>query len=157
MNQHLSKNSPFKTLISFHKLIESLEEIALSDVDYRSNYAKSLLKEIEHIPEFRTGIEDFSVITNNKKLIRNLLADLFPTALTHNEIKAVAIPFQNIIFNRTKRFKKIVKNAGESDLLIRDFSEDQFYALSCILILNAYYNQTFDYNKPLFYDIPDAD
>lgn len=157
MNQHLSKNSPFKTLISFHKLIETLEEIALSDVDYRSNYAKSLLKEIEHIPEFRTGIEDFSVITNNKKLIRNLLADLFPTALTHNEIKAVAIPFQNIIFNRTKRFKKIVKNAGESDLLIRDFSEDQFYALSCILILNAYYNQTFDYNKPLFYDIPDAD
>jgi len=157
MNNRLFKESPFKTLISFHKLIESLEEIAQSDVDYRSNYAKSLLKEIEHIPEFRTGIEDFSIITENKKLIRYLLADLFPTALTHNEIKAVAIPFQNITFNRTKRFKKIVKNAGENDLLIRDFSEDQFYVLSCILILNDYYNQNFDYNRPLFYDIPDAD
>nr|WP_288834060.1 GAF domain-containing protein [uncultured Flavobacterium sp.] len=157
MNRHLFKESPFKTLISFHKLIESLEEIALSDVDYRSNYAKSLLKEIEHIPEFRTGIEDFSIITDNKKLIKNLLADLFPTALTHNEIKAVTIPFQNITFNYSKRFKKIVKNAGDFDLNIRDFSDDQFYVLSCILILNAYYNQNFDYSKPLFYDIPDTD
>lgn len=157
MNHRLFKESPFKTLISFHKLIESLEEIALSDVDYRSNYAKSLLKEIEHIPEFRTGIEDFSIIADNKKLIKYLLADLFPTALTHNEIKAVTIPFQNITFNFTKRFKKIVKNAGDFDLNIRDFSEDQFYVLSCILILNAFYNQNFDYSKPLFYDIPDAD
>lgn len=157
MNYHLFKESPFKTLISFHKLIESLEEIALSDVDYRSNYAKSLLKEIESVPEFRTGIEDFSIIEKNKKIIRNILSDLFPTALTNNEIKAVSIPFQNITFNRTKRFKKIVKNAGDLDLTIRDFSQDQFYVLSCILILNAYYKQKFDYNKPLFYDIPDAD
>ncbi|MBD0726587.1 GAF domain-containing protein [Flavobacterium sp. L1I52] len=156
MNHRLFKESPFKTLISFHKLIETLEEIALSDVDYRSNYAKSLLKEIEHIPEFRTGIEDLAIITDNKKLIKNLLADLFPTALTNNEIKAVTIPFQNITFNYTKRFKKIVKNAGNFDLTIRDFNEDQFYVLSCILILNAYYKQNFDYNKPLFYDIPDA-
>ncbi|MFA9188307.1 GAF domain-containing protein [Flavobacterium sp. FBOR7N2.3] len=157
MNHLLFKESPFKTLISFHKLIESLEEIALSDVDYRSNYAKSLLKEIESVPEFSTGIKDFSIIEDNKKIIRNLLSDLFPTALTNNEIKAVTIPFQNVTFNRTKRFKKIVKNAGDLDLTIRDFNEDQFYVLSCILILNAYYKQKFDYNKPLFYDIPDAD
>ncbi|HJR99652.1 MAG TPA: hypothetical protein VJ780_01850, partial [Flavobacterium sp.] len=157
MNNRLFKESPFKTLISFHKLIESLEEIALSDVDYQSNYAKSLLKEIETIPEFRTGIEDLSIIVDNKKLIKNVLSDLFPTALTHNEIKAVTIPFQNITFNQTKRFKKIVKNAGNFDLTIRDFNEEQFYVLSCILILNAYYNQNFDYNRPLFYDIPDAE
>ena len=156
MNHLLFKESPFKTIISFHKLIESLEEIALSDVDYRSNYAKSLLKEIDAVPEFKTGIEDFSIIEENKKIIRNLLADLFPTALTNNEIKAVTIPFQNITFNRTKRFKKIVKNAGDLDLTIRDFNDDQFYVLSCILILNEYYRQKFDYNKPLFYDIPDA-
>ncbi|MFL9831018.1 GAF domain-containing protein [Flavobacterium sp. ST-87] len=156
MNHLLFKESPFKTIISFHKLIESLEEIALSDVDYRSNYAKSLLKEIDAVPELKTGIEDFSIIQNNKKIIRNLLADLFPTALTNNEIKAVTIPFQNITFNYTRRFKKIIKNAGEFDLTIQDFNEEHFYVLSCILILNEYYNQKFDYNKPLFYDIPDA-
>ncbi|WP_348799931.1 GAF domain-containing protein [Flavobacterium adhaerens] len=148
--------SPFKTLISFHKLIENLEEIAKSDVDYRSNYAKALLKEVELFPDFRNGIEDLHFINKHEELIRNLLADLFPTALTHNEIKAVSIPFQNITFNYSERFKKILKNAGMPfDKAIRDFEEDEFYVLNCILILNAHYGQKLDFNRPLFYDIPD--
>ena len=62
----LSGESPFQIQISFHKLIESLEEIALSDIDYRSNYAKGLLKQIEPLPEFRTGISDLSIIEKNE-------------------------------------------------------------------------------------------
>jgi hypothetical protein len=157
MNINIFKDSPFKTLISFHKLIESLEEIALSNIDYRSNYAKAVLKEIAPIPEFRNGIENLSTIENNKTLIKYLLADLFPTSLTNNEIKAVTIPFQKLTFNYTERFKKILNAAGDFDLTIRDFNDDQFYMLSCILILNSYYHQRFDYNKPLFYDIPNSD
>ncbi|MFT5713912.1 MAG: hypothetical protein ACI9WT_000454 [Flavobacterium sp.] len=156
-NINLFEESPFKTQISFHKLIESLEEIALSDIDYRSNYAKALLKEIERFPEFRTGIEDLSIIEKNKTLIKYILADLFPTALTKNEIKAVTIPFQNLTFNYSERFSKILKEAGgDFDMTIRDFDQNQFYILSCILILNGYYKQNFEINKPLFYDIPDA-
>ncbi|TRX02793.1 GAF domain-containing protein [Flavobacterium gawalongense] len=157
MNHNFFKDSPFKTLISFHKLIETLEEIAATNVDYRSNYAKALLKEIEPFPEFRTGIEDLNLIHDNETLIQYLLADLFPTALTHNEIKAVTIPFQNFTFNYTERFKKILHNAGTTfDMAIRDFDDHQFYIMNCILILNTFYNQHFDFNKPLFYDIPDA-
>ncbi|MFV5685578.1 GAF domain-containing protein [Flavobacterium sp. GB2R13] len=157
MDYHFFKESPFKTLISFHKLIETLEEIASTNVDYRSNYAKALLEEIEPFPEFRTGIEDFNLIHNNETLIKYLLADLFPTALTNNEIKAVTIPFQNFTFNYTERFKKILHNAGATfDMAIRDFDGNQFYIMNCILILNTFYNQHFDFNKPLFYDIPDA-
>nr|WP_315200324.1 GAF domain-containing protein [uncultured Flavobacterium sp.] len=149
--------SPFETLISFHKLIENLEKIATTDVDYRSNYAKALLKEIEPYPEFRNGITDFNFIKKHEELIHNLLADLFPTALTHNEIKAVSIPFQNVTFNYTERFKNILQNAGMTfDMEIRDFEEDQFYILNCILILNSFYGQNFDFNRPLFYDIPNA-
>jgi hypothetical protein len=151
------KESPFKTQISFHKLIESLEEIALSDIDYRSNYAKALLKEIEPFPEFRIGIVDLSIIEKNKTLIKYLLADLFPTALAKNEIKAVTIPFQNLTFNFSERFTKILKEAGgDFDMSIRDFDDNQFYILSCILILNSYFKQSFEINKPLFYDIPDS-
>lgn len=158
MDIHLYKESPFKTIISFHKLIESLEEIALSNVDYRANYAKALLQQIEPIPEFRTGIQDFSIIKNNEALIKNLLADLFPTALTNNEIKAVTIPFQNISFNYTDRFKKILRNAGDEFYMeIRDFDDHQFYINNCCLILGVYYKQKIDFNKPFFYDIPDED
>jgi hypothetical protein len=83
--------SPFKILISFHKLIEGLEQIALSDVDYRSNYAKGLLSQIKDKTEFRDGINNLDVIKNNQELIRYLLADLFPTALTNNEIKEIKL------------------------------------------------------------------
>jgi hypothetical protein len=156
MNHPLFAESPFKTQISFHKLIETLEVIAQTDIDYRSNYAKALLKEIEKVPEFKTGIEDYSTIAKNEKLLKNILADLFPIALTKNEIKAVTIPFQNFTFNYTERFTKILNNAGSDfDMTIRDYNENQLYILSCILILNNHYGQKFNYIKPLFYDIPD--
>ena len=158
MDRHVPKESPFETIISFHKLIESFEEIALSDVDYRSNYAKAILREVEAFPEFRTGIRDLATIRKNEALIKNIAADLFPTALTHNEIKAITIPFQNISFNYTERFKKILRNAGDEFYMeIRDFDDHQFYINNCCLILAYHYNQNIDFNKPFFYDIPDEE
>ena len=157
MENNYFKESPFKTLISFHKVIESLEEIAVSAIDYRSNYAKALLNEIASKPELKDGVTDFSFIEKNQELISYLLADLFPTALTNNEIKAVTLPFQNITFNYSQRFKKILAEAGQTfDMNIRDFDDHQFYVMNCSLILNAYYQQKIDFGKPLFYDIPDA-
>lgn len=148
--------SPFKILISFHKLIEGLQQIALSDIDYRSNYAKGLLSQIENKPEFVSGIDNLTIIENNQELIKYLLADLFPTALTDNEIKAVTLPFYDITFNYSERFKKILNNVDISiDMRIRDMDEHQFYVMSCTLILNDYYKQNIDFGKPLFYDIPD--
>lgn len=148
--------SPFKVFISFHKLIEELEQIATSDVDYRSYYAKGLLKQVAHKPEFISGIDQLEYLKENETLIQHLLADLFPTALTHNEIKAVTLPFHDFTFNYTERFKKILKTVDISiDMSIRDMDEQQFYIMNCMLILNAYYHQNIDIGKPLFYDIPD--
>ncbi len=158
MENNYFYESPFIPYISFHKVINILEEIALSSIDYRSNYAKALLKEIAAKPELREGINDLRFINENEELISYLLADLFPTALTHNEIKAATLPFQNITFNYSERFKKILNEAGQTfDMNIRDFDEHQFYVMNCTLILNAHYNQKIDFGKPLFYDIPDAE
>lgn len=148
--------SPFKILISFHKLVEGLTHIAASTIDYRSNYAKGLLHQIEDKPEFITGITDLDTIQKNQELIHYLLSDLFPTALTRNEIKAATIPFYDFTFNYSERFKTILSNGGMSfDYSIRDLDEHQFYIMNCTLILNAYYHQNIDFGKPLFYDIPD--
>ena len=62
MEENYVYPSPFQNFISFHKVIENLEEIANSDVDYRAKYAQALLQEIEPFPEFRNGIEDFDLI-----------------------------------------------------------------------------------------------
>lgn len=157
MNFSEFPKNPFQIKISFHKVLEALEEIATSDVDYRSNYAKALLEKTAPFPELRDGITNMRQINDNAVLINHLLADLFPTALTNNEIKAVTIPFVNITFNYTERFKKILKDAGtDFDMNIRDFDENQFYIMCCCLIINMQYKQNFDFSKPLFYDIPDA-
>lgn len=150
------QDNPFQVQISFHKLIENLEEIAVSGVDYRASYAKGLLEQVARVPELQSGITNINQIQEHKELIRYLLSDLFPTALTKNEIKAVTIPFHNLTFNYSERFQDILSNAGDGfDMLIRDFSEDQFYIMSCCMILNMHYGYRFDFSKPFFYDIPD--
>lgn len=149
--------SPFYSVISFHKVIDTLVEIAKEkDAPYRAIYAQSLLNEVAKVPELYNGITSKKTIYDNLDLIHNLLADLFPTALTYNEIKAVSLPFQNFNFNFTKRFQNIIQDAGEEfEINIRDFTNDQYYIFSCCLILNTYYGQNFDLSRPLFYDIPD--
>lgn len=153
-----SVDNPFIIRISFHKLIEALEEIADSDVDYRALYAKGLLAEVAKVPELRSGIDSIELIHQHEKLIRNLLADLFPTALTHNEIKALTVPFHALLFNKTARFQKILDNAGPGfEIKIRDMDDQHFYVLSCCMILKFFYGYDLDFALPVFYDIPDGD
>ncbi len=150
-------DSPFYSVISFHKVIDALKEIAKeTETPYRAIYAQSLLNEVAKIPELYNGVTSKKLIYDNLPLIHNLLADLFPTALTTNEIKAVSLPFQNFNFNFTQRFQNIINEAGEEfEINFRDFSNDQYYIFSCCLILNSWYGENFDLSRPLFYDIPD--
>jgi hypothetical protein len=155
-NEQLA-DSPFHTYISFHVLIEHLERVALEQTGYAAERAKALLSEIEPYPELREGLTDERTIEKYITVIENLLADLFPAALSNNEIKAVTIPFQNFIINKSNRLKKILDEAGPAfDMSIRDFDVHQFYVLSCCLILNEFYNTQLDFGKPMFYDIPNS-
>lgn len=150
-------DSPFSIELSFNHIIEKLEKVALGPESERALEARTLLKDVAAFPELRSGITAMSQVEQHEDLIRRLLADYFPEVLTLNEIKAVSIPFRNIIFNRTERFKNILKAAGtELEITIRDFDEHMFYVMSCCLILNEYYGTQLDFSKPLFYDIPTA-
>ncbi|GAB3904290.1 GAF domain-containing protein [Mucilaginibacter boryungensis] len=151
-------DNPFQIKLSFHKLIERYEEIAVSDSGYPGKNAQAILKEIEPHPELRDGITKVEQVKDNAVVISKLLAELFPTALTKNEIKAVSIPYLSLIFNYSERFSQILKDAGDDfDINIRDFDYHQFYIASCCLILNRFYGTNLDFTKPLFYDIPSAD
>ncbi|WP_426668039.1 GAF domain-containing protein [Mucilaginibacter sp. McL0603] len=143
-------DNPFQIRLSFHKIIERLESIT-------HGVRNELLDEIEAHPELRDGITDIAQIKDNEALISRLLVELFPPILTTNEIKAVSIPYQGLIFNYTERFRDILRAAGQSfEINIRDFNDHQFYIASCCLILNEFYGTRLDFSKPLFYDIPTA-
>lgn len=143
-------DNPFQVRLSFNRIIERLESSASGD-------KSGILVEIEAHPELRNGITDISQIKDNEDLISRLLVELFPPDLTTNEIKAVSIPYQGLIFNYTERFRDILKAAGTSfEINIRDFNDHQFYLASCCLILNQFYGTRLDFSRPFFYDIPTA-
>ncbi|EHQ30610.1 hypothetical protein [Mucilaginibacter paludis] len=149
--------NPFRLQLSFHKVIERMEQMATSGNQFESPRAQSLLQRVAAQPELKDGITEIEQIEKNASLIADLLSDLFPAGLTTNEIKAVSIPFQGYLFNMTDRFKNILNGAGPSfDFTIRDFDDHKFYIYSCCLILNSFYGTRFDFAKPLFYDIPTA-
>lgn len=126
--------------------------------DYEAARAKAILKNVYAHPELRDGLTGPEQVEANAAIISRLLEDLFPPVLTLNEIKAVSLPYLNIIFNHSERFRNILADAGpDFDITIRDFDEHQFYVASCCLILNRFYGTHLDFTKPLFYDIPAAD
>lgn len=133
-----------------------LEHIRYNDrLEYRVNYAESLIEKTKNFVELRDGFQDVSLLEKNEDLIRLLLADLFPTGLTNNEIKAASIPLSNITFNYTERFKNILKDAGKDfEIELRNISDDEFYVFCCCLILQAYFKRDIRSMIPFYYDIP---
>jgi hypothetical protein len=158
MMQAQFSDSPFQVQLSFHKIIERLEDTAAQDKGLAGKNAKTLLKKVASHPELKNGITKVSQVEENANLIADLMADLFPASLTKNEIKAIGIPYLGLTFNYTERLREILKAAGKSfDINIRDFDDHQFYVFSCCIILNRLYSTNFDFAKPLFYDILSAE
>ncbi|SEW49536.1 hypothetical protein SAMN05421841_4224 [Chryseobacterium wanjuense] len=156
MSNLYKKDAPFKVYISFKKYLDVLEHIRYNDrLEYRVNYAQSLIDKTKNFQEFKDGFQDISLLEKHEELIKLLLADLFPTGLTNNEIKAASIPLSNITFNYTERFKNILKDAGKDfEIELRNIDDDEFYVFCCCLILQSYFKRDIRSNLPLYYDIP---
>ncbi|WP_080778046.1 GAF domain-containing protein [Chryseobacterium phocaeense] len=150
------KDAPFEVLISFKKYLDVLEHIRYNDrLEYRVNYAESLLERTEKFPELKDGFLDEAVLEKHEELIRLLLADLFPIGLTRNEIKAASIPLSKTTFNYTERFKNILKDAGKDfEIELRNIGDDEFYVFCCCLILQSYFKRDIKSTMPFYYDIP---
>jgi hypothetical protein len=124
-------------------------------LEYRVNYAESLIEKTKNFQELRDGFQDIDLLEKNEDLIRLLLADLFPTGLTNNEIKAASIPLSNVTFNYTERFKNILKDAGKDfEIELRNIDDNEFYVFCCCLILQSYFNRDIRSTIPFYYDIP---
>lgn len=157
MANFYKKDAPFKIFISFKKYLDVLEHIRYNDrLEYRVNYVESLIEKIKNFQELKDGFQDVTLLDKNEDLIKLLLSDLFPTGLTHNEIKAASIPFSNITFNYTERFKNILRDAGKDfEIELRNIDDDEMYIFCCCLILQNYFKKDIKTTIPLYFDIPD--
>lgn len=157
MEGNFLEEAPLIQLVSFNKLLKHYDEQLNSEDEFLALRAKHVLDAVAPYPELREGFDDLSIIEKRKDVIKTILADTFSPVLTQNEIKTASIPFANLIFNSSERFKKILKDAGDGfELEIRNLPDSLHYIIQCTVILNFYYGFKMDFKRPLFYDIPDA-
>ncbi len=148
--------SPMRIEISFNKLLEHYEDLATNSDEFTAKKAKRVLKIAAASPVLRDGFSDLQLLETYKNEIQIILQDAFSPVLSKNEIKTASIPFEDVIFNASERFKSIVKTAGEDfQLKIKNMPVDDKYMIVCTIILNLYYGYSLDFKRPFYYEIPD--
>ncbi|WP_410881033.1 hypothetical protein [Myroides sp. DW712] len=150
--------TPFQITFSFDKLKAELKQYIAKEHGnpYKKAYYEDLLERANQQLIIDESLLDNPLETMYDDLVNELFDVIFPSALSDNEIKAVSMPFQNIMFNHTRRFKQIIEEAGGKYTgEIRNFNQNEYYIACCCIIMNYYFNATFDLTQPLFIDLPD--
>ena len=157
MGKIYNEDFPLQRYISFHKLLEEYDRMAEGEDEFLAQRAKYVLAAQEPYPELREGFTDVGLLKKHEKVIKIILQDSFSNVLTRNEIKVASLPYYDITFNGSERFKQILAAAGEDfELKVRGVPEELSYIMGCTVILNFYYGFKLDFKRPLYYDIPDG-
>lgn len=152
------ENMPIQRVISFNKLLKYYDEMAESEDEFLAAKAKRILDAQAPYPELREGFTDLTLLDKHKDVIDIIFEDTFSDILGNNEIKVASLPYDNTIFNASKRFQKILADAGPGfEPKIRNQEEEVNYIMAAVVVLNFYYGFRLDFSRPYFYDIPDAE
>ncbi|MGS2725336.1 GAF domain-containing protein [Psychroserpens sp. BH13MA-6] len=155
INDHIE--SPFRLKVSFNKILKHYESLSNHEDEFIAAKARRVLKTAEGFPELRAGMTDPKDLVTREKEISIILQDSFSPILTKNEIKTASVPFHNLIFNASERFKSIIETAGpDFELEIKNMPEDDTYIIACTIILNFCYGYNLNFKRPFYYEIPDA-
>ncbi|WP_077401206.1 GAF domain-containing protein [Cellulophaga omnivescoria] len=147
---------PLKSLVSFDKLLKQYDKMAVGNDVFLAQKARFILNYQKPYPELREGFTDLNLLEKYKDVINVILQDTFSEVLTKNEIKAATLPYANVIFNSSERFKKIIEDAGEGFVLeIKNVEDRLNYIMAGTVILNFHYGFNLDFRRPMFYEIPD--
>jgi len=118
------------------------------------NYLKGMLTLVDEHPALETGFTQ-NELPIYKDAITLILSDLFPHALTKNEIKGITVPFSNLLFNCSERLENILSHAPAHFSLLQNADFDCF-TMYCGVILNDIYKVDLDLSRAMHCDIPDA-
>ncbi|MBJ7882162.1 GAF domain-containing protein [Gelidibacter salicanalis] len=155
INEHI--DSPFLIKISFEKLLNYYEQLALSKDPFLVAKAQRVLQAGNAASELREGFTNTDLLYTYQKEINIILEDSFNELLTKNEIKTASVVLHSLIFNASKRFTAIIENAGDDfELKISNQPQDDMYREACAIILKFHYGYDINFRRSFFYEIPDA-
>ena len=158
LNINENLESPLVIKVSFNKMLNQYENLIKADNGFIAANARRVLEIAEKNPILREGFTDLTLLKTYEKEIEGILQDSFSPILTNNEIKTAYVPFLDLVFNTSDRFKSILKNAGDDfELQVKNMPTDEKYIIACTLILNFCYGYNLNFKRPFFYEIPDSD
>ncbi len=146
---------PFTSFVNFGKLFEFWEGQMTDGTDLEKDHAKYVLDKLSKVPALREPFMGTDLIEQHPDEIELLFSCLFPTALQENEIKSATLPFHRYFFNPTKRFQRILKNAGAADAVVFRNMED-IYFIAASFVLSVGYKINLNHSSPMIFDIPDT-
>ena len=148
---------PLQYLISFDKFLRYYDALAETGTPAQREKAQRILKAQEPHPELRTGFTELEKLETYREVLEVILQEAFSDVLGDNEIKALTLPYNSVLFHPSRRLQKILEEAGQEytpELMDREEGID--YIMACTVILSFYYGYRLDFSRPYFYEIPDA-
>ncbi len=149
--------APFEISVGFHKYLQKYEQLISNNSAFQEARAKEILSVAEKLPFLREGFSDLSLLKTYESEIKFVLRDAFNEILSDNEIKSASVPFYDVVFNTSNRFRKILTEAGNDFIPLIDYtSDDERYIIACSIILTFYYGYNINFKRPFIYKIPDS-
>ncbi len=154
--KEVKKDFPLKIKIGLKKVFEAYrKEIAKSGINKK--WYSEIFEVEKNYPILSSGVLNLEELEQYQEQIDIVLSPLFPSVLQNNEIKFATIPYQEVSFKSTERYKSIMKAAGNDfPLNIINFDADEFYIMGCGIILSHYYGKKVDFRRSYYYNIPDS-
>ena len=141
------RDFPLQIKIGFGKIFDSFRN-QLSSNEVPIKWAEEIMALAEKYPDLTTGITSLEKLNKYAAEIDTILQPIFPNALGNNEIKFATVPFHDVAFKSSPRYKKIMKAAGcEYHPDLTGVNGDHFYILGCSLILEHYYGKRLDFKR----------
>lgn len=153
----MERELPITYLISFDKYLRFYDHLVEEGTPDQQAKAKRILEAQQPYPELREGFPDVDKLYEYKEVLDVVLQDAFSEVLSKNEIKALSLPYVDVLFHPTIRLQNIIENAGKDFnpvLMTRDAGQD--YIMACTVVLSFHYGYKLDLSRPYFFEFPDA-
>ena len=152
----MEKELPLKHLISFDKFLRHYDRLEKDGNEFERRKAQRVLEMARAYPQLREGFTDISLLETHAEIVQIIVADAFSAVLSENEIKAISLPYNNVLINPSLRLKKILEEAGPDYKPVLMSQEEGFdYIMAATVVLNFFYGFKLDYSRPYMFEIPD--
>ncbi len=152
---------PFKISLSLEYLINHIEKIS-EDSDHPMNsMAHDVVELLKDKPEFKSVITDLSILTDNEKIVKKIMAFIISPLNENTELSAVFPPFAWEPFYFTQYFKITFQDESKTMVLVNDVVRDEEIMLVSVLyhaymlILYKVYNMDLYKDRPFMIKLED--